>query len=94
MFDIIEVVAVKLGALGALASKHSELTRAQSNNVNDVDTVGTVDIFDAGLLYGYLNNWPIDKSLRLACVCRGLSMQKTGGTEGQPTLDEETKYVS
>ncbi|MFZ0034460.1 MAG: carbohydrate kinase family protein [Sedimentisphaerales bacterium] len=89
----VELVSIKLGALGALACKQGELTKAKSINTNVVDTIGAGDSFDAGLLYGYLNNWSIEKCLRLACDCGGLSTQKAGGTEGQPTLDQAMKYV-
>jgi sugar/nucleoside kinase (ribokinase family) len=88
------LVAVKLGADGALACQGDVLTRADSISVNVVDTVGAGDTFDAGLIYGYLNQWPLEKSLRLACVCGALSTQKAGGTDGQPTLDEAMKYGS
>jgi sugar/nucleoside kinase (ribokinase family) len=89
-----ELVAIKLGADGALACKQNNITYAKSVVLNVVDTVGAGDAFDAGFLYGYFNNWPLDKSLRLACVCGALSTEKAGGTEGQPTLAEAMKYVS
>lgn len=71
-----------------------EIVRVNSIPVNVMDTVGAGDSFDAGFLYGYLNNWEIEKSLRLACVCGALSTQQAGGTNGQPTLEEAMKYVS
>jgi sugar/nucleoside kinase (ribokinase family) len=71
-----------------------EITRAKSISVKVVDTVGAGDTFDAGFMYGHLNIWPLEKSLRLACVCGAMSTQKAGGIEGQPTLDEAMKYVS
>lgn len=83
-----EVVAVKRGALGALACKNHELIFAEPISVNVSDTVGAGDSFDAGFLFGYLNGWNTQKSLQLACVCGGLSTQKVGGTDGQPTLGE------
>jgi sugar/nucleoside kinase (ribokinase family) len=89
-----KLVAIKLGADGALACAQNEIARSSSISVNVFDTVGAGDTFDAGFLYGYLNNWPLDKSLRLACVCGAMSTQKAGGTESQPTLDEAMKYVS
>ncbi|HEU0293686.1 MAG TPA: carbohydrate kinase family protein [Anaerolineales bacterium] len=90
-----KVVAVKLGAEGALACHNKDsVTRASSISVNVVDTVGAGDSFDAGFLYGYLNAWPVEKSLRLACVCGALSTQQAGGTAGQPTLEEAMRYVS
>jgi sugar/nucleoside kinase (ribokinase family) len=62
--------------------------------VNVIDTVGAGDSFDAGFIYGYLHDWGLEKSLRLACVCGGLSTQQAGGTNGQSTLEEAMKYVS
>ena len=73
---------------------NNEITQSQSISVNVVDTVGAGDTFDAGFMFGYLNDWPLEKSLRLACVCGAMSTQKAGGTESQPTLDEAMKYVS
>jgi sugar/nucleoside kinase (ribokinase family) len=44
-------------------------------------------------MYGYLNDWELEKSLRLACVCGALSTQQAGGTNGQPTLEEALKFL-
>ncbi|MBK8617599.1 MAG: carbohydrate kinase family protein [Anaerolineales bacterium] len=89
-----KLAAIKLGAEGALACSQNNLTQSSSIPVNVVDTVGAGDTFDSGFMYGYLNNWLIEKSLKLACVCGAMSTQKAGGTEGQPALDEALKYVS
>jgi len=88
-----KLVAIKLGADGALACQQDSITRADSISVNVVDTVGAGDSFDAGFIYGYLNNWQIEKSLHLACVCGALSTQQAGGTNGQPTLEEALEHV-
>ena len=90
----VEMVAVKIGAEGALGVSQNKKVRVPSIPVNVVDTVGAGDSFDAGLLFGHLNDWSLEKSLRLACVCGALSTQKAGGVNGQPTLDEAMKYVS
>jgi sugar/nucleoside kinase (ribokinase family) len=89
-----KLVAIKLGADGAMACNQNIIAQSKSISVNVVDTVGAGDTFDSGFLYGYLNNWPLEKSLRLACVCGAMSTQKAGGTEGQPVLEEAMKYVS
>jgi sugar/nucleoside kinase (ribokinase family) len=88
-----KLVAIKLGVDGALACRQNVIVRSSSVSVNVIDTVGAGDTFDSGFLYGYLNNWPLEKSLRLACVCGALSTQKVGGIEGQPTLNEAMTYV-
>jgi sugar/nucleoside kinase (ribokinase family) len=90
----VRTLAVKLGATGALGVRAGQTVRVASIPVNVKDTVGAGDSFDAGFLYGYLRDWELEKSLRLACACGALSTQKAGGTEAQPTLDEAMKYVS
>ena len=87
------LLAVKLGATGAVGVHEGQAVRAASIPVNVMDTVGAGDLFDAGFLFGYLHNWELEKSLRLACVCGALSTQKAGGTEAQPTIKEAMKYV-
>lgn len=81
-------VAIKLGARGGLACQNGQAVTAPSLPVQVVDTVGAGDTFDTGFLYGYLNGWPLEKSLQLACACGSLSTLEPGGTQGQPTLDE------
>ncbi len=89
----VEAVAIKLGKDGALGISKSPKIQVESIPVNVVDTVGAGDSFDAGFIYGYLNDWELKKSLRLACVCGALSTQAAGGTTAQPTLEEALKYV-
>ena len=89
----VETLGIKLGADGALGVRDSEKVRVASIPVKVIDTVGAGDSFDAGFLYGYLNGWSLEKSLRLACTCGALSTQRPGGTDGQPTLREATKYI-
>ena len=89
----VEALAIKLGKDGALGMSKSQRVQVKSIPVNVMDTVGAGDSFDAGFIYGYLNNWKLEKSLRLACVCGALSTQQAGGTNGQPTLEEALKFL-
>jgi sugar/nucleoside kinase (ribokinase family) len=89
-----KLVVIKLGADGALANTGASLIQSKSIPVHVVDTVGAGDSFDAGFMFGYLNHLPLEKSLRLACVCGAMSTQKVGGTAGQPTFEEAMKYDS
>lgn len=90
----VEVLVIKLGKDGALGIYGGQKIQVTSISVNVVDTVGAGDSFDAGFIYGYLNKWTLEKSLRLACVCGALSTQQAGGTNGQPKLEETVKHVS
>jgi len=89
----VETLGIKLGAEGALGVHNGQHARAVSIPVSVVDTVGAGDSFDAGFLYGYLNGWSLEKSLRLACVCGARSTQCEGGTDGQPTLNDAMTFL-
>ena len=89
----VEALAIKLGAEGALGVHDGARVRVASIPVTVVDTVGAGDSFDAGFLFGYLNLWSLEKSLRLACVCGALSTQQAGGTNGQPTLEQARTFL-
>jgi sugar/nucleoside kinase (ribokinase family) len=89
----VETLAIKLGVDGALGVRGDQNVRVPSLPVEVVDTVGAGDSFDAGFIFGYLNNWDLPHSLRLGCVCGALSTQAAGGTAAQPTLAEAKRYV-
>jgi sugar/nucleoside kinase (ribokinase family) len=87
------LVVVKRGAQGALARQGGETVTTPSLKMDVVDTVGAGDTFDSGFLYGYLSHWPLERSLRLACICGSLSTQAAGGTTAQATLEEALHYL-
>ncbi len=89
----VSTVAVKLGERGALAKTGIEIASAGTIPVNVVDTTGAGDSFDAGFIYGYLNDWDLERSLRLACICGSLSTRKAGGIAAQPTLEEAESFL-
>jgi sugar/nucleoside kinase (ribokinase family) len=83
------LVAVKLGPDGALAARGGEVVMVPAPpGVEPVDTTGAGDSFDAGVLAGMLNGWPVDRMLALGCACGALSTRAAGGTTTQPTLEE------
>ena len=81
-------VVVKLGAEGALAVDGGEITKVAAQPVEPVDTTGAGDSFDAGFLAGRLNGANLAEALALGCACGALSTRRSGGTAGQPTLEE------
>ena len=88
-----KVVAIKLGADGAALFTADTMLTAPSISVNVVDTVGAGDTFNAGFLYGFLNEWDLNRSLQLGTVCGALSTRASGGTTAQPTLGEALAYL-
>ena len=90
----VETLAIKLGAQGALGLSKDQKVRVASIPVKVVDTVGAGDSFDAGFIYGYLQGWPLEKTLRAAAICGARSTQAAGGTAAQATLDEVLRELS
>ena len=92
--EIMPIVAIKLGDAGALTKwKGHPRLKQEVVAVKVVDTVGAGDSFDAGFIYGYLNGWSPERTLRLAVTCGSLSTLKPGGTAGQVRLEEALEYV-
>jgi sugar/nucleoside kinase (ribokinase family) len=87
------LAVIKLGAEGAMLQNSAKTIFASTLRVNVLDTIGAGDSFDAGFLYGYLNHWELEKSLRLATACGALSTQGAGGTAAQPTLEEALAFL-
>ncbi len=91
--DKSKIVAIKLGAEGGAIPTNDHMFFVPSIPVNMVDTIGAGDSFDAGFLYGYLNRWSLETSLRFGVVCGALSTRAAGGTTAQPTLGEALAFL-
>jgi sugar/nucleoside kinase (ribokinase family) len=89
----VPVVAMKLGAQGAIARHSETVVQAAPPAVQVVDTTGAGDSFDAGFVYGYLEAWSLERTLRLACACGALATQQPGGTAGQPTINQAMEAI-
>jgi len=60
------VVVVKLGSKGSMARVGEEVAHADIFKVNAIDTTGAGDSYAAGFLYGYIREWPLAKTVKLA----------------------------
>jgi sugar/nucleoside kinase (ribokinase family) len=87
------IAAIKLGAQGALGVQGKRQIRVSSIPIAVVDTTGAGDSFNAGFIFGFLKEWKLEKSLKLAVACGALSTRTAGGTTSQPTLEEAMQYV-
>jgi sugar/nucleoside kinase (ribokinase family) len=90
----VPLLAVKRGEQGGMVKIGSgKILEQRAISVEVVDTVGAGDSFDAGFIYGYLNRWDLDRTLKLAVSCGSLSTRKAGGTEAQAELAEATRFM-
>lgn len=91
--QIVPILAVKMGEKGAMVYTKDGQYKGKSIKTDVVDSVGAGDSFDAGFIYGYLHHWEMQRIVNLACVCGSLSTQSVGGIEGQPTLEQASRFL-
>ncbi len=87
-FDI-PYVAIKRGSKGSVGYYNNEVIEVPAVKVEKVvDTIGAGDGFNAGVLYGITNNWPLEKTLTFANTIGAMVVGVKGDNEGLPYYDE------
>ncbi|MGZ9586499.1 carbohydrate kinase family protein [Paenibacillus marinisediminis] len=101
ILDSIEVLrkyskhfVLKLGAKGAVACVQGELTYRSGFIVDAVDTTGAGDSFNAGYMYGFLSDKPVEKGLMYGNACGSFSVRSYGGSTGTPNLETLEQYIA
>jgi sugar/nucleoside kinase (ribokinase family) len=89
----VNILAVKLGAQGALGVAGGKKVQVASIPVDVIDSVGAGDGFDAGFIYGHLQGWPLERTLRMATICGALSTRAAGGIAAQAELSEVLPFL-
>jgi sugar/nucleoside kinase (ribokinase family) len=83
-------VVLKLGSDGCFV--HG-VGRIEPVRVETVDGTGAGDAFAAGLLYGRLAGWPLERAARLANAAGALATTAVGAAEGVCELDETLAFA-
>jgi sugar/nucleoside kinase (ribokinase family) len=86
-------VVLKCGAAGCFASGEGFEGALEAFPVAAVDGTGAGDAFVAGLLYGRLAGWPLDRSARLANAVGALATSAVGAVEGVRGLEETLAFA-
>ncbi|WP_099156977.1 sugar kinase [Virgibacillus ndiopensis] len=80
---------IKQGENGAMLWTDDNLYRQPpERDINALDTVGAGDGFDAGALYGILNNWAPERILKFANIIGSMVVGVFGDNEGLPYLKD------
>jgi sugar/nucleoside kinase (ribokinase family) len=82
------LVITTLGAQGCLCMTGKELLKKPSVKTKVVDTTGAGDAFIAGIIYGILHGWKIEKSLHFASQVAAFKCRKPGARAGLPYKGE------
>lgn len=90
----VETVVIKVGRHGCFARKGGRTYEVGMPCVFDaVDTTGAGDNFMAGLIYGLLQDWPLEKALQMANVVAGYSTTAPGCYKAGITLEKAQELM-
>ncbi len=62
--------------------------------VEVLNVLGAGDAFASGLLYGYLQGWPLERAARMGNACGAIVVTRHGCANFMPTLDEVSAFVA
>jgi len=80
-----DTVAIKLGTKGCFVSTSNETATIPAFKVKVVDTIGAGDAWDAGFIFGKLNDWDIERSAKFANAVAAFSVMGPGGAANVPS---------
>ncbi len=88
-------VVIKRGNKGAYVTNGNEYYDLEPFNVKCIDTTGAGDAFNAGFLYGFLNNKDIKKSGKIGNFAASCCIMERGAVKGLPDQSriEKTFYL-
>jgi ribokinase len=88
----VQIVAVKMGDKGCYVTNGEEKQTIQPYKVNAVDTTGAGDAFDAGFLYGLIQNKSLTDCGKLGNFVGSRCVTRMGARDGLPKR-EELPYI-
>ena len=82
------------GADGAVYTDGRRTFTAPGFSVEAYDTTGAGDVFHGGFIYGLLQGWSPERSVRFANAAAALSCRKLSGRGGIPARVEVESFLS
>ncbi len=83
-----DLVTITDGVNGAWLFTESNRLHCEALPVLSLDTTGAGDVFSGALLYGILEDWPVERTLKFACITAALKCERLGNRAALPTLAE------
>ena len=88
------LAAATLGQDGVLAWDGERFHYAPAYLVETVDTTGAGDIFHAGFIYAFLQNWPLQRQLEFACGAAALNCTAVGARGGIQSVEKIQQFLA
>ena len=91
----IEALVMKRGARGAtIYRRDAPPIDVPPFAITVLNVLGAGDAFASGVLYGYLQGWPLERAARLGNACGAIIVTRHGCANFMPTLDEVTAFLA
>lgn len=84
----VDILVVKRSTKGSFIKKDDEEYNIGIFNVDAIDTTGAGDAYNAGFLYGLLNNYNLEESGIIGSYIAAQSTTKVGATEAIPSIED------
>jgi sugar/nucleoside kinase (ribokinase family) len=92
--ELCEIAVVKSGADGSWIKKGDELIKINALPVNCKDTTGAGDLYAAGFLYGYSNNYDLQKCGNIGSLLAGKVVEIVGARIYKETWDAISNEIT
>ncbi|MCZ6679310.1 MAG: PfkB family carbohydrate kinase [Candidatus Poribacteria bacterium] len=89
-----KIAVVTLGERGCVAKWEKGIFAFPAFPVNVIDTTGAGDAFHGGFIYGLLQDWPVEQTIRFASAVAALNCCNLGGRSGLPTVEEVDRFLA
>ena len=91
----IQALVLKRGARGAtIVCPDAPPADVASFPIEVLNVLGAGDAFASGLLYGYLQGWPLERAARMGNACGAIVVTRHGCANFMPTLDEVSAFLA
>lgn len=74
----IETAIITMASQGCMVLQGEEIIRAYAPKVKAVDASGAGATFSSGFIYGYLNDWDLEDTVRFAIAAASLKVTRSG----------------
>ena len=86
-------VVITMGKEGSLVRTKDRIARASTYEVEVVDPSGGGDAFSAGFIFGVVNGWQLEETLKLASAMGASAVKGVGTTTGVFTRSEAEQFM-
>ncbi len=88
-----KTVIVTMGEKGSICVSRENYFHQPAFKVNAVDTTGCGDVFHGAFIFGLLQGWDLNQTVRFASATAALKCREIGGRKAIPVLSEVEKFL-